>query len=122
MDAAGVPKYAHRRSGETDIEVADACELALCCVDDHLLMSAVDRYGRLGVAPIARAVGALAGERVALSPAGGGAGLGLVRLLDGSEAFAAKIAPGVRCEVLSSLVLTLAGRRSGATSVFTVIG
>lgn len=114
----GTPKYAHRRSEALEIEPADACRAALAVENDLLYLSATDRFGRLTISPVARAISAI-GEPARVDDSGGGAGLGMRRILEQSELFAARITPGVVSEVVCVVDLRDTRRRAtGLKSLF----
>ncbi|HZH03558.1 MAG TPA: hypothetical protein VEY30_07215, partial [Myxococcaceae bacterium] len=80
-DAAGAPRYAHRRGEGVRIDPQDAAEVTFGTSAQYVFLEAVDRFGRMTAAPWGRAVSALGG-RLMVNADGGGAGLGLIRVLE----------------------------------------
>lgn len=108
----GVAKYAHRRGLEVEFDPSDACRTSLAVAGGRAYLSAIDRFGRLTSAPIAAVVAGL-GAKAQVNLAGGGAGLGLRRLLEHSDLWAVRITPTVVTEVLCVVDLRDTRRRGG---------
>ncbi|MGQ0507419.1 MAG: hypothetical protein ACT4TC_19105 [Myxococcaceae bacterium] len=108
----GTPKYALQRDAKLDIPVDDACEVSLWVANDRVFLSALDRFGRLGTAPIASAIAGL-GKRARVDVSGGGAGLGLRRIVEHSDLVAIRVHPGRQCEVTCAVELAENRRRAG---------
>jgi len=119
--ADGTPKYAHRRGPGLEIDPQDCCEFAIQVRDDRIYLSVTDKFGRLTPAPVVAAVEGLEG-RARVNAAGGGAGLGLRRILEQSDVFAVKVRPGESCQVVCAIGLGQARRRGGQPkSLFYVV-
>lgn len=117
-DPDGTPKYAHRRGPDLEIAAGDGCEVALLVRDGRIYLSATDRFGRFPVSPIANAVAGL-DERAKVNDAGGGAGLGLRRILEQSDVFVVRVKPGKLCQAVCAVDLGNARRRTASPkSVF----
>ncbi|MBI3183232.1 MAG: hypothetical protein HYZ28_13930 [Myxococcales bacterium] len=113
----GQPKYAHRRSEVVAIEPSDACRAAVAVEEGRIYLSASDRYGRLTAAPLVRVV-CSARERAQLNESGGGAGLGLRRMLEQSDLLAVRVTEGIASEVVC--VVDLGDTRRRTTSLKSV--
>jgi hypothetical protein len=111
VDAKGQPKYAHRRTEVKEIDAEDACELALSVAEGRIYLEAVDRFGRLTSRPFVQALSSY-GKRVQVNASGGGAGLGLRRMIEHSDAIAAHVSPGRESRVLCAVDLGEARRRA----------
>lgn len=108
----GAPRYAyHRPSAPIDPE--DACRVGFRVEGTHLLVSAIDRFGRLERAPVASALQRI-GRSARLEVSGGGAGLGLLRILQHSDLVAFRVEPRTRTEVLCAVDLGPDRRRTAA--------
>jgi hypothetical protein len=117
----GRPRYAHRRAESgLSIDPADACEAAVGVdpKNHRMLLWAGDRFGRMTQAALARAISSL-GAPAAVDRSGGGAGLGLRRLLEASDAVAFRVRPGEWCEALA--VVDLSGQRRRSSSAKTIL-
>ncbi len=112
VDAEGRPRYAHRRHEQPQIAPEDACALEVGAEGDRLYLSVVDRFGRFGPEPLVRALRGV-GARAKVDASGGGAGLGLRRLLDSSELLAIRVRRGRATEVVAVISLGDERRRSG---------
>jgi hypothetical protein len=110
VDAQGQPKYAHRRTEVQEVALEDACELGLAVDGSRLYVEAVDRFGRLTTGPFARALDSYGG-RVSVNSSGGGAGLGLRRMIEHSDAIAVRVVRGRETRVLCAVDLGDARRR-----------
>ncbi|HSP81298.1 MAG TPA: hypothetical protein VLQ93_22460 [Myxococcaceae bacterium] len=99
VDASGTPRYAHRRDEVQEVAAEDACEVSLAVGEGGIYLEAVDRFGRLTPAPIARALSSLGG-RVQVNASGGGAGLGMRRILEHGELIAVRVLPGRETRML----------------------
>lgn len=111
VDAQGQPKYAHRRTEVQEVEPEDACELGLAVDGSRIYLEAVDRFGRLTTGPFARALDSYGG-RVQVNSSGGGAGLGLRRMIEHSDAIAVRVVRGRESRVLCAVDLGDARRRA----------
>jgi hypothetical protein len=111
VDAQGQPKYAHRRTEVQEVDPEDACELGLAVDGSRIYVEAVDRFGRLTTGPFARALDSYGG-RVSVSSSGGGAGLGLRRMIEHSDAIAVRVVRGRETRVLCAVDLGDARRRA----------
>lgn len=107
----GVPRYAHRRDEHPEIAVEDGCRLLMGTEDGRMYVSVTDRFGRFDRAPIVRTLRGLGG-RTRVDSSGGGAGLGLRRIIDQSEVFAVRVIMDRATEVLSVVSLDEQRRRS----------
>ena len=112
VDAQGQPKYAHRRTEVQEVDSEDACELGLAVDGARIYLEAVDRFGRLTTGPFARALDSYGG-RVQVNSSGGGAGLGLRRMIEHSDAIAVRVLRGRESRVLCAVDLGDARRRAG---------
>jgi len=111
VDAQGEPKYAHRRTEVQEVDPEDACELGLAVDGSRIYLEAVDRFGRLTTGPFARALDSYGG-RVQVNSSGGGAGLGLRRMIEHSDAIAVRVIRGRESRVLCAVDLGEARRRA----------
>lgn len=111
--ASGTPKYAHQRGLEVQIEPGDACRATLAIADGRAYLTATDLFGRLTADPVASVVAGL-GAKAQINSAGGGAGLGMRRLIEQSDLWAARVAPQVVTEVLCVVDLGDTRRRAGS--------
>jgi len=107
----GTPKYAHRRGPELQLDPGDIAEVSIQASGQHVFLSAIDPFGRLKASSIAAALDRL-DEPHQVNGAGGGAGLGLRRILEQSDLIAVRINPGKRCEVTCAVELGSARRRA----------
>lgn len=104
VNARGEPKYAHRRTEVKQVDPEDACELALAVDGGRIYMEAVDRFGRLTTGPFARALASYGGK-VQVNSSGGGAGLGLRRMIEHSDVIAVRVIRGRETRVLCAVDL-----------------
>jgi hypothetical protein len=111
VDAGGQPKYAHRRSEVRSVEEEDRCLLSWALVDGRAWLEATDRFGRMSVSPLVRVVKAW-GEKARVDASGGGAGLGLRRILEHSDVVAVRVTPGKRTQFACGVDLGDARRRA----------
>lgn len=111
VDAQGQPKYAHRRTEVQEVDPDDACELGLAVDGSRIYLEAVDRFGRLTTGPFARALDSYGG-RVQVNSSGGGAGLGLRRMIEHSDVIAVRVVRGRESRVLCAVDLGDARRRA----------
>lgn len=107
----GTPKYAFRRGPELQIAPEDACDVSLVAQEGRLFVSAIDLFGRLTSAPIAAAVEGLE-QRAKVNAGGGGAGLGMRRILEQSDLLVVRVRPGQACQVLCAVDLGSERRRA----------
>jgi hypothetical protein len=111
VDEQGTPKYAHRRTEVQEVDAEDACELGLAVDGARIYLEAVDRFGRLTTGPFARALQSYGG-RVQVNSSGGGAGLGLRRMIEHSDAIAVRVVRGRESRVLCAVDLGDTRRRA----------
>ncbi|ABF87807.1 hypothetical protein MXAN_4558 [Myxococcus xanthus DK 1622] len=111
VDAQGQHRYAHRRSEVREVAPEDACELSFVVEEGRMWLEVVDRFGGLRPGPFARALGGWGG-RVQVDASGGGAGLGLRRILEHSDVVAVRVAAGRESRVLCVVDLGEARRRA----------
>jgi hypothetical protein len=108
----GVPKYAHRRDDpELTILAEDTAVVGMGVHEGRIYLAAFDRFGRFGVEPVARTVEGLAG-RAKVNDSGGGAGLGLRRIIEQSDLLAVRVVPQRSTEVLAVIQLSDVRRRA----------
>ncbi|RKG99227.1 hypothetical protein D7V97_32010 [Corallococcus sp. CA053C] len=93
VDETGAPKYAHRRGQVQHVAPEDACLLEWGMEPGRAWLQAVDRFGRLTASPLVRVLRAWGGK-AQVDASGGGAGLGLRRILEHSDAVAVRVVPG----------------------------
>ncbi|RKH06971.1 hypothetical protein D7Y13_30365 [Corallococcus praedator] len=111
VDDAGQPKYAHRRGQVQAVAEEDRCLLSWAVVDGRAWLEATDRFGRLTTSPLVRVVKAW-GEKAQVDASGGGAGLGLRRILEHSDAVAVRVSPGRKTQFACGVDLGDARRRA----------
>ncbi|WP_324291460.1 hypothetical protein [Corallococcus sp. bb12-1] len=111
VDDAGQPKYAHRRGQVQSVADEDRCLLSWAVVDGRAWLEATDRFGRLTTSPLVRVVKAW-GEKAQVDASGGGAGLGLRRILEHSDAVAVRVIPGQKTQFACGVDLGDARRRA----------
>ncbi len=111
VDAKGQQRYAHRRTEVSEVADEDACELAYTVEEGRMWLEVVDRFGGLRPGPFARALEGWGG-RVQVDASGGGAGLGLRRILEHSDTVAVRVAAGRESRVLCVVDLGEARRRA----------
>lgn len=110
-DAAGNPRYAHRRDEHPEISPEDGCRLLMGTEAGRIYVSVTDRFGRFERPPIVRTLRGL-GERARIDSSGGGAGLGLRRIIDQSDVFAVRVIAERATEVLAVVSLDEQRRRN----------
>lgn len=111
VDGAGRPRYAHRRDSVRTVSPEDACLLKWGLLGNQLFVACTDRFGRLDTAPWCRAL-ATWGRPVKVNASGGGAGLGLRRVLEHADVVAIRVEPRVSTEVVIALSLEGPRKRS----------
>jgi hypothetical protein len=111
VDARGQQRYAHRRAEVREVAEEDACELSFAWEDGRMWLEVVDRFGGLRPGPFARALEGW-GTRVRVDASGGGAGLGLRRILEHSDTVAVRVAAGRESRVVCVVDLGAARRRA----------
>lgn len=111
VDAQGQQRYAHRRTEVTEVAAEDACELSHAVEDGRMWLEVVDRFGGLRPGPFARALEGWGG-RVKVDSSGGGAGLGLRRILEHCATVAVRVSVGHESRVLCVVDLGDARRRA----------
>ena len=87
------------------------CQVSFAMAEGGIYLEAVDLFGRLEVGPLVRAVASL-GARMQVNASGGGAGLGLRRILDACELVAVRVIPGRETRMLGVVGLGEARRRA----------
>lgn len=111
VDASGTPLYAHRRESVRAVAPEHVCEVSFAVGEGGLFLEAVDVFGRLTPGPLARALASLGG-RMQVNASGGGAGLGLRRILEACELIAVRVVPGRETRMLGVVGLGEARRRA----------
>ncbi|MBX7101822.1 MAG: hypothetical protein K1X89_29170 [Myxococcaceae bacterium] len=117
VDGAGRPRYAHRRDSVRTVSPEDACLLKWGLLGNQLFVSATDRFGRLDTAPWSRAMASW-GRPVKVNASGGGAGLGLRRVLEHADVIAVRVDHRVSTEVVVALSLDGPRKRSSLSKSF----
>ncbi|MBE4751537.1 hypothetical protein G4177_25520 [Corallococcus sp. ZKHCc1 1396] len=111
VDEAGVPRYAHRRDQVREVAPEDACLLEWGVGEGRAWVQGVDRFGRLKASPLIRVLRSWGGK-AQVDASGGGAGLGLRRILEHSDAVAVRVVPGRATEFACAVDLGEARRRA----------
>ncbi|NTX62839.1 hypothetical protein HUA74_19515 [Myxococcus sp. CA051A] len=111
VDARGEPRYAHRRTEVREVEAEDACELVFAVEDGRMWLEVADRFGGLRPGSFARALEGW-GQRVKVDASGGGAGLGLRRILEHCDTVAVRVTAGRESRVVCVVDLGDARRRA----------
>ncbi|WP_257455714.1 hypothetical protein [Archangium lipolyticum] len=111
VDAKGTPLYAHQRESVQAVAPEHVCQVSFAVGEGGIYLEAVDRFGRLTPGPIARAVASLGG-RMQVNASGGGAGLGMRRILEACELIAVRVVPGKETRMLGVVGLGEARRRA----------
>ncbi|MCP3169222.1 hypothetical protein [Myxococcus qinghaiensis] len=111
VDARGEPRYAHRRTEVREVEPEDACELTFAVEDGRMWLEVADRFGGLRPGSFARALEGW-GQRVKVDASGGGAGLGLRRILEHCDTVAVRVTAGRESRVVCVVDLGDARRRA----------
>jgi hypothetical protein len=107
----GSPRYAHRRDQTLEVAPEDAAYARVVVADRQIYIQAADHAGRLTPDPIAAALRQLGGK-LQLNLEGGGAGIGMFRIIDQSDVVCFRVARGRLCEATSVLTLEEVRRRS----------
>lgn len=110
-DAQGTPFYAHRRESVRTVAPEHICQVSMAVGEGGIYLEAVDLFGRLGPGPIARALASLGG-RAQVNASGGGAGLGMRRILEHCDLIAVRVVPGKETRMLGVVGLGEARRRT----------
>lgn len=110
-DANGTPLYAHRRDSVQAVAPEHVCQVSLAVGEGGIFLEAADLFGRLTPGPIARAVASLGG-RMQVNASGGGAGLGMRRILEACELIAVRVVPGKETRMLGVVGLGEVRRRA----------
>ncbi len=110
-DEHGTPLYAHRRDSVQAVAPEHVCQVSLAVGEGGIYLEAVDLFGRLTPGPIARAVASLGG-RMQVNASGGGAGLGMRRIVEACELIAVRVVPGKETRMLGVVGLGEARRRA----------
>lgn len=110
-DAQGTPFYAHRRDAVQAVAPAHVCQVSLAVGEGGIFLEAVDLFGRLKPEHLARPVASMGG-RMQVNSSGGGAGLGMRRILDACELIAVRVVPGKETRMLGVVGLGEARRRA----------
>ncbi|PTL85166.1 hypothetical protein [Vitiosangium sp. GDMCC 1.1324] len=111
VDAHGTPLYAHRRESVQSVAPEHVCQVSFCVGEGGIFLEAVDLFGRLPPGPIARAVSSLGG-RMQVNASGGGAGLGMRRIVEACDLIAVRVVPGKETRMLGVVGLGEARRRA----------
>ncbi|WP_375772852.1 hypothetical protein NR798_18840 [Archangium gephyra] len=111
VDASGTPLYAHRRESVQAVAREHICQVSMAVGEGGLFLEAVDLFGRLTPGPIARALASLGG-RMQVNASGGGAGLGMRRILEACELIAVRVVPGKETRMVGVVGLGEARRRA----------
>lgn len=117
VNEKGELRYAHRRNEVTSVAAEDACELRATRIDSHVIVVVRDRFGRLTADPVARTVEGL-GSKARVDSSGGGAGLGMRRILEQTDALAFRVVPNRLTEVFCALDAGGGRRRGHPKSLF----
>ncbi len=104
VDHAGKAKYAFRRDQSFTIDASDACQFAVSVLGGRMWFAVADRFGRMTPAPLVRTIEGLGGP-AKVDASGGGAGLGLRRLVEHCEALAFQVYENRRTEVVASVTI-----------------
>jgi hypothetical protein len=110
-DGQGTPFYAHRRESVQAVAQEHICQVSMAVGEGGIYLEAVDLFGRLGPGPIARALASLGG-RAQVNASGGGAGLGMRRILENCDLIAVRVVPGKETRMLGVVGLGEARRRT----------
>ncbi|HEX8439157.1 hypothetical protein, partial [Archangium sp.] len=110
-DAQGTPYYAHRRDAVQAVAPEHICQVAMAVGEGGIYLEAVDLFGRLTPGPIARALASLGG-RAQVNASGGGAGLGMRRILEHCDLIAVRVVPGKETRMLGVVGFGEARRRA----------
>ncbi len=110
-DANGTPFYAHRRESVQAVAPEHVCQVSFALGEGGLYLEAADLFGRLTPGPIARAVASMGG-RMQVDVSGGGAGLGIRRILEACDLIAIRVVPGMNTRMLGVVGLGEARRRA----------
>lgn len=111
VDASGTPLYAHRRESVQTVAPEHVCQVSMAVGEGGIYLEAVDLFGRLTPGPIARAVGSLGG-RMQVNAAGGGAGLGMRRIVEACDLIAVRVVPGKETRMMGVVGFGEARRRA----------
>lgn len=111
VDGSGTPLYAHRRESVLAVAPEHVCQVSMAVGEGGIYLEAVDLFGRLPPGPIARAVSSLGG-RAQVNASGGGAGLGMRRILEHCDLIAVRVVPGRETRMLGVVGLGEARRRA----------
>lgn len=110
-DATGKPLYAYRRDTLKAVAPEHVCQVSFAAAEEGIYLEAVDLFGRLEVQHLSRAVASL-GTRMQVNASGGGAGLGMRRILEACELIAVRVIPGRETRMLGVVGLGEARRRA----------
>jgi hypothetical protein len=113
VDARGTPRYAHHRHEVDAVAPEDACEVSMAVGEGGVYLEARDRFGRLPPTPISRALASMGG-RMQVNSSGGGAGLGMRRILEHSDLIATRVLPGRETRMLCVVGLGESRRRASS--------
>ena len=111
-DARGTPLYAHQRDTVRAVAPEHVCQVSFAMAEEGIYLEAVDLFGRLEVGPLMRAVAAW-GTRMQINSAGGGAGLGMRRILEACELVAVRVVPGRETRMVGVVGMGESRRRAG---------
>jgi hypothetical protein len=110
-DAHGTPYYAHQRDSVVAVAPEHVCQVSMAVGEGGIYLEAVDLFGRLTPEPIARALSSLGG-RAQVNASGGGAGLGMRRILEHCDLIAVRVVPGKETRMLGVVGFGEARRRA----------
>ena len=111
VDEQGKELYAYRRDSVRAVAPEHVCQVSFAVGEGGVYVEAVDLFGRLEPGPLARAVGSLGG-RMQVDSSGGGAGLGMRRIVEACELVAVRVVPGRETRMLGVVGFGTARRRA----------
>jgi hypothetical protein len=111
VDKQGKELYAHRRDSVRAVAPEHVCQVSFAVGEGGVYLEAVDLFGRLGPGPLAKAVASMGG-RMQVDSTGGGAGLGMRRILEACELVAVRVVPGRETRMLGVVGFGTARRRA----------
>ncbi|WP_434380138.1 hypothetical protein [Melittangium boletus] len=111
VDERGQALYAYRRDSVRAVAPEHICQVSFAMGEGGIYLEAVDLFGRLTPAPLARAVASFGG-RMQVNASGGGAGLGMRRILEACDAVAVRVVPGRETRMLGVVGFGEARRRA----------
>ena len=111
VDGQGQALYAYRRESVRAVAPEHVCQVSFAMGEGGIYLEAVDLFGRLTPSPLAKAVASFGG-RMQVNASGGGAGLGMRRILEACEAVAVRVVPGRETRMLGVVGFGEARRRA----------